>query len=83
MEKTTENMNGIMSIISLLRRKYPAIINGDYMDHFLTERNTYLVRLINNSTIEIHKTIAQDAETSIDSVTDKSLDRIIKTYKKN
>ena len=83
MEKTTENLNGILYIISLLQRKYPVVFGGDYLEHYSTEKYTYLVLLTDNSSIEIHKTLAQDAETSIGFVTDESLDGIIKTYKKN
>lgn len=82
MEKTTANRMGIMSIISLLKRKYPTIFIGDYLEHYYTEKYSYLVLLTNNSTIEIRKTIAKDAETNISSVTDEFLDTIIKTFKK-
>lgn len=82
MDIATENIKGIMFIISLLQRKYPEFFIGDYIEHYLTEKRKYLVLLTNNYTIEIYKTVAQDAETRIGSVTDESLDIIINTYKK-
>lgn len=83
MRMTTDNTNGILSIISLLQRMYPEDFIGDDKEHYFTESNTFLVLLTNNSTIEIHKVVAQDAEISIGSVTNESLERIFKTFKKN
>ena len=83
MKTTKENIEGIMSVISLLQRKYPAFFREDYIEHYITENYKYLVVLTNNSTIQIHKIVAQDAEKCISSVTDESLERIIKTFKKN
>ena len=81
MEKTTENNNGVLAIISLLQEKFPKSNLGNYVEHYICEDNTYKVVFTNNTTIKIHRTTVQDAEIDIRSVTDESLDRIIETLK--
>ncbi len=80
MKLTTENINGIMLILSLLERKYPEKTWGGYEMHYVTETNEYKVLLLNGITIRIHRTIAQYAEKDIRSITDESIERILNTY---
>lgn len=77
MEKTIENINGILAIISLIQEKYLDVSLGEYVEHYIYEDNSYKVFLDNNTTVKIHRTIAQDAEQDINYIGDDSLKRII------
>lgn len=81
MNKTTENINGIIAIIEMLRHKYPQTTIGNYVKHYISERRTYIVLLDNSTTIEINRSVAQDAEQCTFSIDEESLVRIINTYK--
>lgn len=81
MEKTLENIEGILLIVDALNDKYPEKELGEYIEHSLTENGTYKVLLSNNVTIEIHRSVAQDAENASYSIDEESLKRIINTYK--
>lgn len=81
MKKTSENISGILLIIDTLNDKYPEREIGEYIEHYLTENGTYKVLLSNNTTIEIHRSVAQDAEQFTFSIDEESLARIINTYK--
>ena len=80
MEKTIENINGILLIVDALNDKYTGKEFGEYIEHYLTEKNTYKVLLSNNVTIEIHRSVAQDAERMPYSINEDSLERIFNTY---
>lgn len=81
MEKTLENKDGILLIVDVLNDIYPEREIGGYIKHYLTENGTYKVLLSNNTTVEIHRSVAQDAEYSIGSITEETLSNIISTHK--
>ena len=81
MEKTTEHEEGIIALISLLQEKYPTIITGGYLEHYIGEKNDYAVVLDNNTVIKIHKHVASDAITAPYSISNETLGQIINTIK--
>lgn len=81
MNKTTENIVGITAIIEMLRQNNPQTTIGEYVEHYVSERRTYIVLLDNRTTIEINRSVAQDAENAPYSIDEESLERIINTYK--
>jgi len=80
MEKSTNNIKGILGIIKLLHKTFPNVNIGEYNKHYICEDNTYKVFLNNNTTIKIHRTTAQDAEININCIEKDSLQRIINSY---
>ena len=81
MEKTADNIIGILKIIDLLSEWIEGG-NLEYIEHYLTEIGTYKVILSDGSTIEIHRLTAEDAEYSIESITEETLSHIISTLKR-
>lgn len=82
MEKSTENIDGIIEIISRLHETFPNDNLGEYVEHYICEDNTYSVVLDNNTTVKIHRTVAQDAEQDINIIGNDSLKRIIESIEK-
>lgn len=81
MEASHSNMQGILWIINKVHQLYPEKDIGEYVMHYLTERNQYLVVLSSGRRISIHRQIAQDAETTPSSVSGTDIFRVIQTIR--
>lgn len=81
MKRTTEHTKEILSIISLLKMKYPRMLTGEYQMHFVNERNQYVVLFTNNASITIHRLVAQDMERNNNHIDEETLKKIIDSLK--
>lgn len=77
MQKTNEYLTGVRGIITRAHQYNPEI--GRYIEHFVTERWTYIARL-SNGRIEMPSEMAHDQETQPRSITEDRIQRVAASF---
>jgi hypothetical protein len=80
MNKTNENRNGIISVLTRARAYNSEI--GSYQEHFINEQFNFTVRL-SNGRIVIPMTMAQDQEIQPTSISEERIQRVANGFQSN
>jgi hypothetical protein len=80
MNKTDQHQKGVIGIIERAKKYNPAI--GSYAEHFITERFTFLARLLNGR-IEIPMDMADIQETIPSNISEEGIKRVASTFQNN
>tara|TARA_Y100000991_G_scaffold104490_1_gene78707 strand:+ start:273 stop:617 length:345 start_codon:yes stop_codon:yes gene_type:complete len=80
MNRTNENRNGVVSILTRARANNPEI--GSYQEHFINEQFNFTVRL-SNGRIVIPMTMAQDQEVQPTSISEERIQRVANGFQSN